>query len=399
MKPRENHFRAVIHPGITQVTFERAVATCCTRLIQLPMNTQQQEVAMSLKSLIATGTKVWLDGVEPGEITRNRAWGVTGATSNPTIVAKIIESGHFDGRIHDLVAAGLTDEATAWELDDELVRSAQREFLPVWERTRGNDGYVSFELDPLIEDNATGLSHASRVERYVQLGKKWAAGHNNRMIKVPATDAGLEALEPLAAAGVTINVTLMFTARQYRIAREAIWNGALRRQNGLEDFKSVYSVFVSRVDSYVEQHLPELSDAAREWVGIENAKWIWRENEEFWRGKGLRLQQEIVFASTGVKKPGLPVDKYVVAFAGGGIQTNPSLTNEAVQRSPKRYGRGVDRMPPQGMVNEIDSKLNVAAMEEFLMKEGIAKFAGPQRAMLRHIAARRSESTTCEPVR
>jgi transaldolase len=134
-------------------------------------------------------------------------------------------------------------------------------------------------------------------------------------------------------------------------------------------------------------------------VGIENAKWIWRENEEFWKGKGLRLQQEIVFASTGVKTSGVPADKYVEAFAGGGIQTNPSLTNEAVERSEKVYSRRVDRMPPQGVVNEIDSKLNVIAMEQVLMKEGIAKFAEPQRAMLRRIANRRSEMAACEPVR
>jgi len=354
---------------------------------------------MSLKSLIATGTKVWLDGVEPGEIKKNRAWGVTGATSNPTIVSKIIESGYFDGRIHDLLLGeGSTNEEIAWELDDELVKGAQQVFLPVWAGTRGNDGYVSFELDPLIEDSATGLSHESRVKRYVQLGKKWAAGHKNRMIKVPATDAGLEALEPLAAAGVTINVTLMFTVRQYRIAREAIWKGALRRQNGLGDFKSVYSVFVSRVDSYTEQHLPTLSQHAQGWVGIDNAKWIWRENEEFWRGKGLRLQQEIVFASTGVKKSGVPADKYVEAFAGAGIETNPSLTNEAVERSKKIYSRHIDQMPPQDIVNEIDSKLNIAEMEHLLMEEGIAKFAQPQRAMLQYIANQRSEIVTCERV-
>ena len=133
-------------------------------------------------------------------------------------------------------------------------------------------------------------------------------------------------------------------------------------------------------------------------MGIDNAKWIWRENEEFWRGKGLRLQQEIVFASTGVKKSGVPADKYVEAFAGGGIQTNPSLTNEAVERSTKVYSRRIDHMPPQDIVNEIDSKLNVAAMEHFLMKEGIAKFAEPQRAMLRHVAKLRSDLVTCERV-
>src|SRR4051812_34104186 len=106
---------------------------------------------MSLASLIATGTKVWLDGVEPDEIQKNRAWGITGATSNPTIVSKIIARGHFDGRIGELIGQGLNEDQIAWALDDELVGAAQEVFLPASERTGGNDGYVSFELDPLIE--------------------------------------------------------------------------------------------------------------------------------------------------------------------------------------------------------------------------------------------------------
>ena len=218
---------------------------------------------MSLASLIATGTKVWLDGVEPDEIERNRGWGITGATSNPTIVSKIIGRGHFDDRISALIKQGLTDEQIAWELDDELVKSAQQVFLPVWKRTQGNDGYVSFELDPLIEHDATGLDNSERVRRYLELGEKWSAGHKNRMIKVPATAAGLDALEELAAAGVTINVTLMFTERQYRIARDAIWRGAKRSKHGLHDFKSVYSIFVSRVDVYTDEHAKDLSPAAQ----------------------------------------------------------------------------------------------------------------------------------------
>ena len=110
----------------------------------------------------------------------------------------------------------------AWELNDELVAMAEHKFLPVWEHTRGNDGYVSFELDPLI-DVATKLSHSERVRRYIELGRKWSAGHVNRMIKVPATPAGIGALEVLAADGVKINVTLIFTEQQYERARDAIW--------------------------------------------------------------------------------------------------------------------------------------------------------------------------------
>jgi transaldolase len=255
---------------------------------------------MSLASLIATGTKVWLDGVAPEDIKQNRALGVTGATSNPTIVSHIVGSGLFDGRIVELARQGHDDAAIAWALDDELVKSAQQEFLPTWRQTRGDDGYVSFELDPLIEDETNELPHAERVRRYIALGKQWSADRQNRMIKVPATRAGIDALEALAAEGVTINVTLMFTERQYLAARDAIWRGAQRRRDGLKDFKSVYSIFISRIDVYAQKHLQSLSPLAADQIGIAIAKQVWRLNEEFWKDKPLRLRQEIVFASTGV---------------------------------------------------------------------------------------------------
>jgi transaldolase len=345
---------------------------------------------MTLASLIAAGTKVWLDGVEPDDIQKSYARGITGATSNPTIVSKIIGRGHFDERISQLIAEQLSDDQIAWALNDELVDSAQQVFLPVWEWTGGNDGYVSFELDPLIEVEATGLIHAERVKRYIELGKKWSAGHNNRMIKVPATPAGIAALESLAAAGVTINVTLVFTARQYRLAREAIWRGALQHKSGLQDFKSVYSIFVSRVDVYAEEHVTDLSPYAQGMVGIVNAKRIWRENQEFWKDKGLRLEQGIVFASTGVKKQGVPPDKYVEAFAGGDIQTNPPATIEAVERLPKSYTRQIDLLPPPTIVNEIDKKVDMVTLENELLKEGIKKFAEPQIELVTHIAQQRA---------
>jgi transaldolase len=345
---------------------------------------------MSLASLIATGTKVWLDGVEPAEVARNHAWGATGATSNPAIVSKIIEHGHFDDRIHELVEQGLGDEQIAWELDDELVRSAQETFSSVWARSKGDDGYVSFELDPLIEDKSTGIKHSQRVKRYVELAEKWSAGHKNRMIKVPATSAGLDALEAIAGSGVTINVTLMFAPQQYQVARDAIWRGAQRRKDGLGNFKSVYSVFVSRVDVYTKEHAEDLSPAAQGMVGIVNAKRIWRENQEFWKGKGLRLRQEIIFASTGVKSPGDPADKYVEAFAGSDIQTNPPATNEFVEKSSKAYTRQVDQWPPTSIVSEIDQKVDMVALERVLMNEGIDKFAEPQKALIRLIAQKRA---------
>lgn len=341
-----------------------------------------------LESLIACGTKLWLDSIDPDLIEQNRGWGATGATSNPIIVADLLRTGRFDHHMEQLFAEGLTDEQIAWAMTDELVRSAQQVFLPVWHKTRGNDGYVSFEVDPLIEDPATTLPHSERVQRYIELGKHWSEGHQNRMIKVPATPAGLESLEELAAAGVPLNVTLIFSPRQYTAARDAVWRGAQRRAS-LDGFKSVYSIFVSRLDVYTLKAYPQLSPLAQGQVGIVNAKRIWRMNQSFWREHPTPLQQEIVFASTGTKNPGEPPWKYVEAFAGGDIQTNPPATNEAVQHSGLVFHRQVDQFPSQEILDEIDRTVDMCQLEKDLMAEGIQKFAEPHKALLRLIGQKR----------
>jgi transaldolase len=348
---------------------------------------------MSLQSLIASGTKLWLDSIDPELVQTNRAWGASGATSNPIIISELIKTGRFDEEIQEMLDEGKNDQDIAWEMTDHLVHDAQEVFYKVWQDTRGNNGYVSFELEPLLEDVNKPLPHAERVSQYIALGKQWAAGHQNRMIKVPATAAGLDALEELAAAGLTLNVTLIFSERQYKLARDAVWRGAQRRKAGLDGFKSVYSIFVSRVDVYTEKYVPELSPAAQGQVGIVNVKRLWQLNQEFWKDKGLRLQQEIIFASTGTKKPNDPPDKYVDALAGSDIQTNPPATNEAVRKLHKTYIRKIDQMPPQPILDEIDQKVDMAKMEQKLMEEGTAKFAQPQHDLLKLIAQKRESLT------
>src|SRR3990172_8069721 len=144
-----------------------------------------------LQSLIATGTKVWLDSVDPDLVRINRARGITGATSNPIIITDLVKSGRFDRDLEALmVDRGVIDEDAAWQFTDQIVRRAQDVFLPVWKSTKGDDGYVSFELDPLLEDPDCTLAHGDRVARYIELGRQWSKGHENRMIKVPATPAG-----------------------------------------------------------------------------------------------------------------------------------------------------------------------------------------------------------------
>ncbi|HVK07815.1 MAG TPA: transaldolase family protein [Gemmataceae bacterium] len=341
-----------------------------------------------LQSLVACGTKLWLDSVDPEEVARNYALGATGATSNPIIVSDLIQTGRFDTELRALVKEGMDDEAIAWRLTDDLVRRAQAVFAPVAAKTRGDDGWVSFELDPLLEDPANTLSVDAKAARYVELGKQWSAGHTNRMIKVPATPGGLAALEELVAAGITPNVTLIFSERQYIAARDACWRGAQRRMNR-DTFKSVYSIFVSRLDVYTEQHVPDLSPAAQGQVGIYNAKHIWRLNQQFWADKGLALKQEMIFASTGTKKKEDPAWKYVEAFAGSDIETNPPKTNADVEKSGRTITRHVDEMPPPEVVAEIQKKVDMAKLEEVLMREGLSKFADPQKKLIALIRQKR----------
>jgi len=345
-------------------------------------------VSDSLKSLIATGTKLWLDSIDPDLVAENRARGATGATSNPIIVSDLLKTGRFDEQLDGFRSQGLDDEAIAWAMTDQLVRQAQEVFHSVWKETRGNDGYVSFELDPLLEDLELGPPHDERVARYIELGKQWAAGHDNRMIKVPATPAGLDALEDLAAAGITLNVTLIFSSQQYHAAREAVWRGAQKRDS-VQNFKSVYSIFVSRLDVYSEKHVPELSEAAQGQVGIVNAKRLWADNAAYWKDKNLPLAQEIIFASTGTKKPEDPPWKYVAAFAGSDIQTNPPATNQTVLHSGREFTAEVANFPSDEILAEIDAKVDFERLEQVLMEEGLRKFADPQKALLELIAAKR----------
>src|SRR5437868_4933865 len=116
-----------------------------------------------LQSLVAAGTKLWLDSVDPVEIATNRANGATGATSNPIIISDLIKTGRFDDDLKRFLATGKDDDAIAWAVTDQLVTAAQKVFEPVWRETRGNDGWVSFELDPLLEDVARNMPEADRT--------------------------------------------------------------------------------------------------------------------------------------------------------------------------------------------------------------------------------------------
>ncbi len=342
----------------------------------------------SIDSLIATGTKLYLDSIDPDLVKENLAWGATGATSNPIIISNLIKTGRFDHDIQHYIQQGLSDTDIAWQLTDGLVSLAEQQFEAVWRKTGGDDGWVSFELDPLLEDDSNGLSLPAKISRYIQLGMKWAYGHKNRMIKVPATEAGILALEELSAQGITLNVTLIFTERQYVAARDAVWRGAQRRES-LDCFKSVYSIFVSRIDQYTAKTLPNLPSELQGLVGILNAKQLWQLNQDFWSKNKTRLTQEIIFASTGTKDPKDVAWKYVRALAGSDIQTNPPETNQAIANADICFEPELAKPIDDGPRQSLQRNINFGLLESTLMQEGIAKFIEPQRKLLELIAAKR----------
>lgn len=164
----------------------------------------------------------------------------------------------------------------------------------------------------------------------------------------------------------------------------------MQRRKSLASFKSVYSIFVSRIDVYTKQKVSQLSPAAQGQVGLLNVQRIWQENERWWTEKRLPLKQEIIFASTGTKDPADSPDKYVAALAGSDIQTNPPATNAAVQAmSGKIFSRRVDQLPPAEVMAEIDRLVDFTNLEETLMSEGLQKFADPHKALLKLIGEKR----------
>lgn len=347
-------------------------------------------MAAGIQSLIETGSKVWLDSVDPDEVNKNKAIGISGATSNPIIIAGLLQSGRFDDTLASFITDDISDEDLAWAMTDHLVKNAQDAFHEIWQATMGDDGWVSFELDPLLEDVDNPTPHDEAVAKYIALGKQWAQGHDNRMIKVPATDAGLAALEELAAAGITLNVTLIFSERQYLAARDAVWRGR-QRFGQLDQFKSVYSIFVSRVDVYTGKQLPDLSDALQGRVGAANAKQIGIANEAFWADKGLPLKQEMIFASTGKKLDWQDEDYYIAELAGSDILTNPPATNAAIADLGKAYTATSRSLPHQAMLDEFEQKVDIPTLESTLMAEGTEKFADPQKKLIQTISAKRAE--------
>ena len=348
-----------------------------------------------LQQLHEAGVSIWLDTlsrdlVDSGDFARLIAdCAVTGATSNPTIFAKAITgSDCYDDQLRAAVASGVrAPQELFFELALEDIRRAAGLLLPTYEASGGRDGFVSFECTPDLADDT-----AATIEQAVQLWNRLA--RPNVMIKVPATEAGIPAIEELTARGLNINITLLFSVRRYEQVIDAYLAGLERRVAAgqpIDSVASVASFFVSRVDVKADALLPIDSDL-RGCVAIANAHRAYaRYRDRFadarWlalRGAGARPQRPL-WASTGTKDPSYSDVLYVEELiAPDVVNTMPEGTLRAFADHGNASGTGtVDASAAETMLSRAEEAgIDLVAITAELEREGVRSFCDSYRELL-----------------
>lgn len=351
-----------------------------------------------LQQLHEAGVSIWLDTLsrdllESGEFERLvREFAVSGATSNPTIFAKAItNSNRYDAQLRKLVAAGVDDpQALFLELGLEDIRRAADLLRRTFERSLGNDGFISFECTPdLADDTERTIEQALSLWDRLDLP--------NALIKVPATAAGVPAIEELTARGVNVNVTLLFSVGRYEQVIEAYLRGLERRVSRGEELHglaSVASFFVSRVDTKADAILSPTSPL-RGRIAIANADRAYgRYLRHFcgprWEGLealGARPQRPL-WASTGTKNPEYSDVLYVERLiAPGVINTMPDETLRRF-RDHGRIERSLDGdfcEAESVLAEAADAGLDLDSITAALEREGVESFCVSYNELLRCI--------------
>jgi transaldolase len=358
-----------------------------------------------LERLQNAGVSIWLDTLSRdlldsgafAELIADSA--VTGATSNPTIFAKAITgSDRYDDQLRAAVGAGVRDpQELFFELALEDVRRAADLLRPAYDASGGRDGFVSFECTPDLADDTAGTV-AQAVELWHRLARP------NVMIKVPATEAGLPAIEELTARGINVNVTLLFSVARYEQVIDAYLTGLERRArqgDPIDAIASVASFFVSRVDAKTDVQLPEASDL-RGRIAIANARLAYaryrdRFSDQRWRA--LRdaggQPQRPLWASTATKDPTYSDVLYIEELINTDvINTMP----EATLRAFADHGDATRAFDPNSTVAEetlrraADAGIDLTAVTTELEHEGVRSFCDSYRDLLACTESKREHS-------
>ncbi len=339
------------------------------------------------------GQSLWLDNItremlDSGQLqTYIDSYSVTGLTSNPAIFAKAISSGGYDAAIKQKAEAGIARDDLFFELAIEDLRRAADLFLPTHLRTDGVDGWVSLEVSPLLAHDTQSTVSAA-TELHAQ------AARNNLFIKIPGTAEGLPAIEAAIAAGVPVNVTLLFSPEQYVAAAEAYVRGLERRvAAGLNPVVgSVASVFMSRWDAAVLDQVPaEMHDTLAVAIGRQTYR-AYRElmNSDRWQklaNAGARMQR-LLWASTSTKDPAAP-DTLYVNLLGAPFTVN--TIPEGTLRAFFDHGHPGDLMPADGgeSAQVLDAHraagVDVDALAARLQDDGATSFVAAWNDLMDHI--------------
>jgi transaldolase len=347
------------------------------------------------------GQSLWLDNITRGMLDSGQLqryidkYAVTGLTSNPSIFDKAIESGDYDDAIRAQPRTGLSDEELFFELAIEDLRRAADEFLPVHERTDGVDGWVSLEVSPLLAyDSAATIDAAKSLSARV--------ARRNLLIKIPGTAEGLPAITECIASGVPVNVTLLFSADQYRAAADAYLAGVERRLERELDpaVGSVASVFMSRWDVAVARRVPEeLKDQLGLAIGLDTYRAYRRlmdaDRAQRLENSGGRVQR-LLWASTSTKDPAASDTLYVHGLAAPfTVDTMPDATLQAFHD----HGEVGEPMPADG--GDADAMLarfgragvDVAELAAELQADGAKSFVAAWNDLMGRISAQRTALT------
>jgi len=349
------------------------------------------------ETLHEQGQSLWLDNItrdllDSGTLARYiDQLSVTGLTSNPTIFDHAIKnSSAYDAAIRRKVKEGKSGEDLFFELALEDLTRAADLFRPIWDRTRGVDGWVSLEVSPLLaHDTPSTLTAAKALHA--------RAGRPNLLIKIPGTKEGLPAIEEAIFAGIPINVTLLFSSAQYLAAAEAFMRGIERRvAAGLQpEIESVASVFISRWDAAVKDRVPE---ALRNQLGIAIAKRTYKAYRALlgsprWQrvfNAGARPQR-LLWASTGTKDPGASDVLYIKSLAAPfTVNTMPEGTLKALAD----HGAIGEMLPADGgdceevLTRFAGAGVDVDALASQLQDEGAKSFVSSWQELLGVIAGK-----------
>ncbi len=356
--------------------------------------------------LAAAGVSIWLDDLSRTRIssgnlaelieTRN----VVGVTTNPTIFANAITDKNntsYDAQVTELAASGATAEEAVFAATTQDVAAALDVFRPVWEKSGHVDGRVSIEVSPDLAHDTEGTV-ASAKELWATVDRP------NLLVKIPATKAGLPAIAEAIGAGISVNVTLIFSLERYAEVIEAYLTGLETARAAGIDLSSIHSVasfFVSRVDTETDKRLSAIgtdeAEALKSKAGLANARLAYELYEQKFAEKraqdliaaGANAQRPL-WASTGVKDPALPDTLYVTELvAKDVVNTMPEKTLEAtfdhgvVSGDTITGGYDEARAVFAGLA---DLGIDFTDVTQVLEDEGVAKFIDSWHDLLTQVA-------------